>query len=72
MSNSNVQLLDLDFSKFWDLLVEYSIATEETLRIVTHINGASVETLNDVLEVVTAFDYEQFCEEEEIDLEELK
>ena len=71
MSDSNVQLQDLDFSKFWEFLIEQSIASEETLRVVCNINGSSVETLNDVLEVVTTFDYEQYCEDIGYDLEDL-
>ena len=71
MSNSNVQLQDLSFSKFWDFLIDYSIASEETLRVVCNINGSSVETLNDVLEVVTTLDFEQYCEDIDYDLEDL-
>ena len=71
MSNSNVQTQALSFSKCWDFLIEYSVASEETLRVVCNINGSSVDTLNDVLEVVTTFDFEQYCEDIEYDLEDL-
>lgn len=71
MSDSNVQLQDLSFSKFWDFLIEQSIASEETLQVVCNINGSSVDTLNDVLEVVTTFDFEQYCEDIDYDLEDL-
>lgn len=71
MSDSNVQLRDLSFSKFWDFLIEQSIASEETLQVVCYINGSSVDTLNDVLEVVTTFDFEQYCEDIDYNLEDL-
>ena len=71
MSNSNVQLQELSFSKFWEFLMEQAIASEETLRVVCNINGSTVETLNDVLGVVTSFDFEQYCEDIEYDLEDL-
>lgn len=71
MSNTNVQIQDLSFSKFWEFLIEQGIASEETLSVVCNINGSSTETLNDVLEVVTSFDFEQYCEDIEYDLEDL-
>lgn len=37
----------------WDIMVERNIASEETLLVVTSINGYSVETLLDVLYAVT-------------------
>lgn len=49
--------------KLWDYIIDQGIATEETLQIVTCINGYSVETLNDVLEVVTGYNYEQLTAE---------
>lgn len=35
--------------QLWDSLINNGIATESELRLVTCINGYSVETLNDVL-----------------------
>jgi hypothetical protein len=35
--------------QLWDKLIESGIATEEELKLVTCINGYTVETLNDVL-----------------------
>ena len=40
-------------NKLWDRIVNAGIASEHTLRVVTAINGYSVETLNDVIYAVT-------------------
>jgi len=49
------------FDEVWDALIEYEFATEDELRLVCHINGSSIETLNDVLEVRTTYkDWSQF------------
>jgi hypothetical protein len=48
----------------WETLVDYSIATEEELQLITSINGYSEETLNDVLYARTGYrDFEQFTED---------
>lgn len=39
----------------WETLVDYSIATEEELQLVTSINGYSKETLNDILYCRTGY-----------------
>lgn len=39
--------------KLWDRIVNAGIASEDTLRVVTAINGYSVETLNDVIYAVS-------------------
>lgn len=39
--------------KLWDRIVNAGIATEDTLKIVTAINGYTVETLNDVIYAVS-------------------
>ena len=39
--------------KLWDRVVNAGIASEDTLRVITAINGYSVETLNDVIYAVT-------------------
>lgn len=41
--------MDYTIDKIWDLLVDYNIATENELQLVTNINGYSIETLLDVL-----------------------
>lgn len=39
--------------KLWDRIVNAGIASEDTLRVITAINGYSVETLNDVIYAVS-------------------
>ena len=52
-------------AKIWDYLIENNIATEDTLQVVTNINGYSVDTLNDVLYATTGYrDIEQLEVEE--------
>ena len=53
----------MDIAKLWDLIVEYSVATEEELQLVTSINGYSLETLTDVIYVRTGYSIEQFLED---------
>lgn len=49
-----------DTSQVWDYLLENGIASEETLRVVTSINGYNIETLNAILYAVTGYhDIEQ-------------
>lgn len=53
----------MDKNEMWDFLIENNIAREETLRVVTNINGFSIETLNDVLYSETGYrDIEQYKE----------
>lgn len=48
----------------WDFLVEYGIATEEELQLVTGINGYSEETLNNIIYYRTGYsNYKQLTEE---------
>lgn len=52
----------------WDYLVDNGITSEETLRVVTNINGYSLETLEDVLYATTGYrSFEQLDEEENAD-----
>ena len=53
--------------EFFDFLVEYGIATEEEILLVSKINGYSEETLNDILYARTGNrSVEQFLEEIEL------
>ncbi len=53
--------------EFFDFLVEYGIATEDEIRLVTDINGYNEETLNDILYARTGNrNVEQFLEEIEL------
>lgn len=51
-------------NEIWNMIVEYGIATDEELQLLTCINGYTEEALNDVIYVRTGFhDIEQFLEE---------
>jgi len=47
--------MDKEIAGLWDYIIEYNIASEDTLRVVTNINGYSIDTLNDVLYSVTGY-----------------
>ena len=44
----------MDKNKAWDLLIEQGVS-EQTLQIVTSINGYSLDTLEDVLYAHTGY-----------------
>ena len=49
----------------WDAIIEYGIATEKELELVTAINGYNEDTLNDVVYVRTGYrDIYQLFEKE--------
>jgi len=52
-------------NQIWDYILENKIATEETLKVVTSINGYSEEALNDLLYAVTGYRYMEQIEEEQ-------
>lgn len=55
----------MSFEDAWDLMLELNIVSEETMQVVTCINGCTVETLNDILYVVTGYrTLEQYAEDE--------
>lgn len=39
----------------WDYLLDNGITSEETLQVVTNINGYNIDTLNDVLYATTGY-----------------
>lgn len=48
----------------WDAIIEYGIATEKELELVTSINGYNENTLNDVVYVRTGYrNIEQLLED---------
>lgn len=50
--------------KLWDRIVTAGIASEDTLNVITAINGYSVNTLNDVIYAVTGLrNWKQYKEE---------
>lgn len=54
-------------NNIWDFIVDYNIATNEELELVTYINGYNLQALNDVIEVRTGYhDMDQYldCEGE--------
>lgn len=47
----------------YDFIIENGLASEETLQVVTCINGYSVKTLNDVIYATTGYhSMEQYIE----------
>ena len=56
----------MDISTIWDAIIEYGIATEEELSLVTAIDGYNGDALNDVIFVRTGYrNIEQLLEEEQ-------
>lgn len=57
--------MNKQIDKLWDLLVNYELASESTLQLITRLNGYSLETMENVLYVLTGYhSYEQFMENE--------
>lgn len=49
----------------YEAIIEFGIATEEEVDLVTDINGYNVDTLNDIIYARTGYhDLEQFLEDE--------
>lgn len=60
-----------DLAMIWDFIVDYLGVSEETLKIVTSINGYNEETLNDVIYAVSGYhSMEQYTGEEDEEDEE--
>lgn len=52
---------DTKRDQLWDLIIEYGVASEETLQAVTGINGFTYESVCDVLYYFTGYrNLEQF------------
>ena len=57
--------MNKELNKLWDLLVNYELASEESLKLVTCLNGYSLETMESVLYALTGYrSYEQYMENE--------
>lgn len=41
--------MNYTIEQVWDLLLQYDIATEDELRLVTDINGYNTEALEDII-----------------------
>ena len=53
-----------DVNELWDELLDLELFTYEELRLLTNINGLSVETLNDAIFARYGFrDYDQMIED---------
>ncbi len=50
---------------FWDYLIDNGIASEDTLQVITSINGYNIDTLNDVLYATTGYRSLEQIEENE-------
>lgn len=62
---------NLSLDEMWDIFIEYGICSEETLQVVTSINGYSEETMLDILFATTGFrNFEQLAEDLGIDFDE--
>lgn len=56
----------MNLEQYYDYLLEYEIVSEETLNVVTSINGYNEKALDDVLYVKTGYrDIEQYLEYED-------
>ena len=50
-----IKTMDKKVDEVWDLLIEYGVATQEELELVTCINGYNIDTLNDVIYARTGY-----------------
>lgn len=50
-------------AELYDWIIEKGIVSEETLNIVTNINGYSIETMNDVIYAATGYHDREQLEE---------
>ena len=57
--------MNQQIEKLWDLIVNYELTSEQSLQLVTRLNGYTLETMEDVLYALTGYhSYEQFMENE--------
>ena len=49
--------------QIWDTLIEHGLASDETLTLITKLNGWSVDTMESVLYALTGYhDLDQYTE----------
>lgn len=48
-------IMDKEVNEVWNLLIEYGVATQEELELVTCINGYNIDTLNDIIYARTGY-----------------
>lgn len=54
----------MELNEAWEILEEFGVS-EQTLQIITDINGYSMETLEDVLYVISGYrNFDQVLEED--------
>lgn len=59
----------MEIDQVWDLFIELAICSEETLDVVTSINGYSMETMYDILYATTGLrNFEQLANEYGLDI----
>ena len=52
--------------QIWDLLIDYNVATQDELELVTSINGYSIDTLDSIIYARTGYrNIEQLMEDYE-------
>lgn len=57
--------MNKQIENLWDLIINYELASESTLQLVTRLNGYTLETMENVLYALTGYgSYEQFMENE--------
>lgn len=58
----------MNLEEYYNYLIDYELVSEETLDIITSINGYNEKTLDDVLYCVSGYrDIEQYLEYEDRD-----
>ena len=58
----------MNLEQYYSYLLDYELVSQETLDIITSINGYNEETLDDVLYCVSGYrDIEQYLEYEDTD-----
>lgn len=62
---------NLTLDEMWDIFIDYGLCSEETLQVVTNINGYSEETMLSILYAVTGLrNFEQLADDLGLDIEE--
>jgi len=57
--------MNQQIEKLWDLIVNYELATVQSLQLVTRLNGYTLETMEDTLYALTGYhSYDQFMDNE--------
>ena len=59
-------MLNYEMNEMWEFLHDTIGVSEETLQVVTDINGYSMEVLNDILSAVTGYRSKEQYEESEV------